>query len=116
MRWAACQALGQMCTDLGPELQNNEHARLLPGMMAVMDDFSAPRVQAHASAAIVNFSENCEQVGHQLRTAVLSLLSTRWMSLDFRPFPLVAVDASNLCNVTWRTFSHLGHRGRLCRC
>ena len=62
VRWAACQAVGQLCTDLGPELQEAEHARLLPGLMAVMDDFGQPRVQAHAAAALVNFSENCEQV------------------------------------------------------
>jgi len=45
VRWAACQALGQMCTDLGPDLQSSQHARILPGLMAVMDDFSQPRVQ-----------------------------------------------------------------------
>lgn len=61
VRWAACQAVGQLCTDLGPDLQEAEHARLLPGLMAVMDDFGQPRVQAHAAAALVNFSENCEQ-------------------------------------------------------
>ncbi|KAK9821719.1 hypothetical protein WJX81_003315 [Elliptochloris bilobata] len=61
VRWAACQALGQLCTDLGPDLQEAEHARILPGLMAVMGDFSQPRVQAHAAAAVVNFSENCEQ-------------------------------------------------------
>ena len=61
VRWAACQALGQLCTDLGPELQQDEHARILPGLMAVMGDFSQPRVQAHAAAAVVNFSEHCEQ-------------------------------------------------------
>ena len=51
-----------MCTDLGPDFQEAEHARLLPGLMAVMDDFNHPRIQAHAAAAVVNFSENCEQV------------------------------------------------------
>lgn len=51
-----------MCTDLGPELQNAKHQVVVPGLMGVMDDFSQPRVQAHAAAAIVNFSENCEQV------------------------------------------------------
>jgi importin-5 len=61
-RWAACQAIGQMCTDLGPELQTAKHQLIVPGLMGVMDDFSQPRVQAHAAAAIVNFSENCEQV------------------------------------------------------
>lgn len=45
MRWAACQALGQMCTDLGPDLQQGQHATMLPGLMSVMDDFQAPRVQ-----------------------------------------------------------------------
>ena len=62
VRWAACQAVGQLCTDLGPDLQEAEHGRLLPGLMAAMDDFAQPRVQAHAAAALVNFSENCEQV------------------------------------------------------
>ena len=61
VRWAACQAVGQMCTDLGPDFQEAEHARLLPGLMAVMDDFAHPRIQAHSAAAVVNFSENCEQ-------------------------------------------------------
>jgi hypothetical protein len=125
VRWAACQALGQMCTDLGPEIQETQHAKIVPGLMTLMDDFNnsrcvgcvgvgggcmegaglglqrcllaacaaaaahldsgalprrpavcfhrassaAPgarlpllcRVQAHASAAVVNFSENCEK-------------------------------------------------------
>eukprot|EP00798_Chlamydomonas_sp_ICE-L_P025737 gene25737-11397_t len=60
VRWAACQALGQMCTDLGPEMQNTQHAKILPSLMALMDDFENPRVQAHASAAVVNFSENAD--------------------------------------------------------
>ncbi|KAG2431232.1 hypothetical protein HXX76_009760 [Chlamydomonas incerta] len=60
VRWAACQALGQMCTDLGPELQARHHAAILPALMEAMDNFNAPRVQAHACAAIVNFSEGVE--------------------------------------------------------
>ena len=51
-----------MCTDLGPNLQREQHASILPGLLEVMADFSQPRVQAHAAAAVVNFSENCEQV------------------------------------------------------
>ena len=73
VRWAACQAVGQLCTDLGPELQEAEHARLLPGLMAAMDDFAQARVQAHAAAALVNFSENCEQVrGGGIRPSLCS--------------------------------------------
>jgi hypothetical protein len=67
VRWAACQALGQLCTDLGPGLQEAEHARILPALMAVMRDFSQPRVQAHAAAALVNFAENCEPVWPRAR-------------------------------------------------
>jgi HEAT repeat len=52
VRWAACQALGQMCTDLGPIIQEKQHARMLPGLMAVMDDFSQPRVQARVCPSI----------------------------------------------------------------
>lgn len=50
VRWAACQALGQMCTDLGPELQEQHHAQLLPALMALMDDFNNPRVQVREGA------------------------------------------------------------------
>ena len=45
VRWAACQALGQMCTDLGPEIQNTQHTKILPALMTLMDDFQNPRVQ-----------------------------------------------------------------------
>jgi hypothetical protein len=132
VRWACCQALGQLCTDLGPDLQarprisgvswsvgwwsifrarfaslpprctvcsrsklpgwpsstlcgqvipsrgasgtpivfsllanvyhcylglqEEQHARILPAYLALMDDFANPRVQAHACAAAVNFA------------------------------------------------------------
>ena len=61
VRWAACQALGQMCTDLGPDLQARQGGRVLPGLLAAMRDPASPRVQAHAAAAVVNFTESCEQ-------------------------------------------------------
>lgn len=61
VRWAACQALGQMCTDLGPELQEEQHSVVLPLLVHLMEDNANPRVQAHACAAVVNFAENCDQ-------------------------------------------------------
>jgi len=61
VRWAACQALGQLCTDLFPELQE-EHARILKALMPLMNDFAHPRGQAHAAAAIVNFTEGGDLV------------------------------------------------------
>jgi len=57
VRWAFCQALGQLCTDLGPALQMREHARIVPAFAALLADGSSARVQAHATAALVNFSE-----------------------------------------------------------
>ncbi|KAH9728481.1 TOG domain-containing protein [Citrus sinensis] len=59
VRWAAINAIGQLSTDLGPELQTQFHHRLLPALVGAMDDFQNPRVQAHAASAVLNFSENC---------------------------------------------------------
>ncbi|KAF8055485.1 IPO5 [Scenedesmus sp. PABB004] len=77
VRWAACQALGQMCTDLGPELQTRCGAAVLPALLAAMDDFANPRVQAHAAAAVVNFSEGCEAetMGPHLDALIAKLLA-----------------------------------------
>ncbi|XP_031248967.1 importin-5-like [Pistacia vera] len=58
-RWAAINAIGQLSTDLGPELQTQFHHRVLPALAGAMDDFQNPRVQAHAASAVLNFSENC---------------------------------------------------------
>ncbi|XP_065879258.1 uncharacterized protein [Euphorbia lathyris] len=59
VRWAAINAIGQLSTDLGPDLQNQYHQRVLPALASSMDDFQNPRVQAHAASAVLNFSENC---------------------------------------------------------
>ncbi|KAL9233007.1 hypothetical protein vseg_008053 [Gypsophila vaccaria] len=59
VRWAAINAIGQLSTDLGPELQTQYHHLVLPALASAMDDFQNPRVQAHAASAVLNFSENC---------------------------------------------------------
>ncbi|KAL4611944.1 uncharacterized protein LOC142606716 [Castanea sativa] len=59
VRWAAINAIGQLSTDLGPDLQVKYHGQVLPALAASMDDFQNPRVQAHAASAVLNFSENC---------------------------------------------------------
>ncbi|KAK9220694.1 hypothetical protein WN944_009117 [Citrus x changshan-huyou] len=59
VRWAAINAIGQLSTDLGPDLQNQFHQQVLPALAGAMDDFQNPRVQAHAASAVLNFSENC---------------------------------------------------------
>ncbi|KAF2351074.1 Armadillo-type fold [Trinorchestia longiramus] len=59
VRYAACNAVGQMATDFAPTFQKKFHEMVVPGLLAVMDDSDNPRVQAHAGAALVNFSEVC---------------------------------------------------------
>eukprot|EP01135_Chromosphaera_perkinsii_P006621 Nk52_evm23s554 gene=Nk52_evmTU23s554 len=63
VRYAACNALGQMATDFAPAFQNAFHAQVMPALLAVMDDVNNPRVQAHSAAALVNF---CEQATKEL--------------------------------------------------
>ncbi|KAG4396095.1 hypothetical protein GLYMA_19G113200v4 [Glycine max] len=67
VRWAAINAIGQLSTDLGPDLQVKFHHLVLPALAGAMDDFQNPRVQvlvvngklAHAASAVLNFTENC---------------------------------------------------------
>lgn len=44
-----------MSTDFAPVFEKKFHARVLPGLLLLMDDNANPRVQAHAGAALVNF-------------------------------------------------------------
>eukprot|EP01018_Ginkgo_biloba_P022660 Gb_23625 [translate_table: standard] len=45
VRWAAINAIGQLSTDLSPDLQENYHQLVLPALAGAMDDFQNPRVQ-----------------------------------------------------------------------
>nr|XP_033205678.1 importin-5 [Bombus vancouverensis nearcticus] len=59
VRYAACNAVGQMSTDFAPVFEKKFHDKVIPGLLMVLDDNANPRVQAHAGAALVNFSEDC---------------------------------------------------------
>lgn len=52
VRWAAINAIGQLSTDLGPDLQVQYHHRVLPALAAAMDDFRNPRVQVSCDFVI----------------------------------------------------------------
>jgi len=45
VRWAAINAVGQLSTDLGPQLQELYHAQIMPALINAMDDNANPRVQ-----------------------------------------------------------------------
>ncbi|CAG8499248.1 1824_t:CDS:10 [Acaulospora colombiana] len=60
VRYAACNAIGQMSTDFQDSLQKKFHHPVLTNLIPVMDA-SESRVQAHAAAALVNFCEAADK-------------------------------------------------------
>src|SRR3984885_1178429 len=60
VRWAGCNALGQMSTDFAGTMQEKYHQVVVPAIIPVLDS-PEPRVQAHAAAALVNFCEEAEK-------------------------------------------------------
>jgi len=60
VRWAGCNALGQMSTDFAGTMQEKYHSIVVPAIIPVLDS-PEPRVQAHAAAALVNFCEEAEK-------------------------------------------------------
>ncbi|KZO91605.1 ARM repeat-containing protein [Calocera viscosa TUFC12733] len=56
VRFAACQCLGQLCTDLDGAIQQEHHAIILPILVRALRD-PIPRVHAHAASAMINFCE-----------------------------------------------------------
>ncbi|GFU12418.1 importin-5 [Nephila pilipes] len=59
VRYAACNALGQMAADFASVFQKKFHGKIIPALCAVLIDPTSRRVQAHAGAALVNFFEDC---------------------------------------------------------
>ncbi|KAF2144507.1 uncharacterized protein K452DRAFT_223047 [Aplosporella prunicola CBS 121167] len=60
VRWAGCNALGQMSTDFAGTMQEKYHQVVLSNIIPVLES-AEPRVQAHAAAALVNFCEEAEK-------------------------------------------------------
>jgi hypothetical protein len=60
VRWAGCNAVGQMSTDFAGTMQVTYHQVVLPNIIPVLES-AEPRVQAHAAAALVNFCEEAEK-------------------------------------------------------
>jgi hypothetical protein len=60
VRWAGCNALGQMSTDFAPKMQNDFYDRILKSIIPVLESPEA-RVKSHAAAALVNFCEEADK-------------------------------------------------------
>lgn len=48
VRYAACNAIGQISTDFAPDFQTKFYSSIIPGLLMVLDNNENPRVQAHA--------------------------------------------------------------------
>ena len=60
VRWAGCNALGQMSTDFAPTMQKEYYDVVLSAILPVLESPEA-RVKSHAAAALVNFCEEAEK-------------------------------------------------------
>ncbi|SCU98803.1 LAMI_0F16292g1_1 [Lachancea mirantina] len=61
VQYACCNSLGQISTDFAPLIQRTSHERILPPLISKLTPQSVDRVQTHAAAALVNFSEHATQ-------------------------------------------------------
>lgn len=61
VQWSACNALGQLSTDLAPDVQRSFGPLILPGLIEKLSSVYVFKVQAHAAAALVNFSDAADQ-------------------------------------------------------
>ena len=60
VQFAACHALGQLCTDFTGILQETYCKESLSSLVKVLCASTQPRVQQHSAAALVNFAEGVE--------------------------------------------------------
>lgn len=60
VRWAGCNALGQMSTDFAPTMQREYYDTILKALIPALDSPEA-RVKSHAAAALVNFCEEADK-------------------------------------------------------
>ncbi|XKL61021.1 hypothetical protein PGB90_008078 [Kerria lacca] len=94
VRYAACNAIGQMSSDFAPTLQKKFHDKVVPALLNLLDDNLNPRVQAHAGAALVNFAEDCPkhilvQYLNDIMVKLESILNAKFKELLERGTKLV---------------------------
>ena len=60
VRWCACHAIGQFCSDFQPAIQIGFHNPILTAILELFGDTENPRVQSHAASTLINFTEDCQ--------------------------------------------------------
>ncbi|CDO55226.1 similar to Saccharomyces cerevisiae YMR308C PSE1 Karyopherin/importin that interacts with the nuclear pore complex [Geotrichum candidum] len=98
VQWAAINALGQMSTDFADDIQTKHSERVIPAIISRMHAGLNPRVQAHAAAAMVNFSENAtkeilEPYLNELLQQLLNLLQSPHKYVNEQALTTIAIVA-----------------------
>ncbi|KAI0782934.1 ARM repeat-containing protein [Abortiporus biennis] len=60
VRYAACQCIGQLCTDLEEVIQEQYHQQIFNALIPTLEAPEA-RVHSHAAAALINFCEGVDR-------------------------------------------------------
>lgn len=99
VQYAACHALGQLCTDFSGPLQELFAAQCLSSLVGVLVNSTQPRVQCHAAAALINFAEGVDAaiiapVLDGLFDRLVSLLGTSIIYLQEQVIATIAAFSS----------------------
>ncbi|QPG76766.1 hypothetical protein FOA43_004160 [Brettanomyces nanus] len=78
VRYACCNALGQISTDFADVIQRTAGDRIVPALVSMLTTKNVARVQAHAAAALVNF---CEEATQEILEPYLDTLLSNLLSL-----------------------------------
>ncbi len=101
VQYAACHALGQLCTDFDGAIQSTHGLsdKALSSLVGVLVNSGQPRVQAHAAAALINFAEGVESEALQpyldeLLTRLVGLLASPVVYLQSQLMATIAAFSS----------------------
>lgn len=94
-----------MSTDFSPTFEKKFHDKVIPGLLMVLDDNANPRVQAHAGAALVNFSEDCPK---NILTPYLDAIMAKLESILTAKFHELVEKGTKLVleQVSWVIINH----------
>jgi hypothetical protein len=84
VKYAACHALGQLSTDFSSIIQEKYSQPVITSLVKIMKSQCSDRVKAHASAAMINFCDECDPEVlspflDQILEAILGLLHSSKM-------------------------------------
>ncbi|KAI4142540.1 MAG: hypothetical protein L6R39_004901 [Caloplaca ligustica] len=111
VRWAGCNALGQMSTDFAGTMQEKYHQVVLTNIIPVLDS-PEPRIQSHAAAALVNFCEEAEKSTlepylDELLSHLMRLLQSPKRYVQEQALSTIATIADSAETAFGKYYSHL---------